>query len=141
MERRGVVIGFPLSARKRIELLTERCPAFGAIAERLPPAAHPLRPTCERLLAKVFTRVLHLPDVTRDEASALLDHDASADDVATEELERLRSDPATEDRHALLAELWDGEVEPAHRRVTRYYAALVARLYRLEPHVLRERSA
>lgn len=140
MDDRGIILKFPLAARLRIAQIAERCPALAAVADRLPPEGHHLRVPCERLLAKAFTRILHLPGLTWDEASAALAHDVSPDEFADAELGRLASDAATAERFALWEALWTDE-PPATQRVIRYYMALISVLYRLEPEVRAARTA
>lgn len=136
----AVILKFPLSARIRITQIVERCPALAAITDRLPPEGHHLRGTCERLLAKAFTRLLHLPGLTWDEAANAIAHDGSPDEFADAELGRLASDDATAERHALWQALWADESPPT-QRIIRYYVALISVLYRLEPHVCAARTA
>lgn len=140
MDDRGIILKFPLAARIRISQIVERCPALAAVTDRLPPEGHHLRVTCERLLAKAFTRLLHLPGLTWDEAAAAIAHDGSPDEFADAELGRLASDDATAERHALWEALWTDEPPPM-RRIIRYYVALISALYRLEPGLRAARTA
>lgn len=140
MDSRGIILKFPLAARIRIAQMVERCPAFAAVTDRLPPEDHHLRGVCERLLAKAFTRLLHLPGLTWDEAAAAIAHEGTPDDFADAELGRLASDDATAERHSLWEALWTDE-PPATQRIIRYYVALISALYRLEPEVCAARTA
>ncbi len=137
----ATVLAFPLSPRLRIRALTARCPALDAIVARLPSDGDPSRPACERALAAVFTRLLYLPDLTYDEAAAALDHAASQDAVTVEELALLYHDPDARERYDLWREVWLAERDPETCRATRYYFALLNRLYRMEYLFRRERQA
>lgn len=128
----GKVLRFPLPPKMRIRAIIARCPALGAVAARLPAEDDVLRGECERVLAQAFTLLLHLPDLTREEADAVLDHSAGVDETAAEELARLHQDTETAERYEIWREVWAGEDEPRTRSFARYCVALIARLYRLE---------
>jgi hypothetical protein len=137
----ATVLRFPLKTRMRIKAIVERCPAMGAVAARLPDNGDTLRDGCERMLARAFTLLLHLPDLTREEADVLLDHDAGIEETTLEELTRLSQDPEKVELYIVWREVW-ADVEDADiRRFARYVVALIARMYRLECHVKRERAA
>lgn len=139
MAEEHVLLRFPLRPRIRIGAIVERCPALGAIAASLPPEGDPSRAEHERVLAQAFMLLRHLPDVSREEADAALDHGASPDAVADEELGRLFH--GNEELYELWRVVWTDEVDQSLIAFGRYCVALVARLYRMEPQILREREA
>ncbi|MEY4744461.1 MAG: hypothetical protein RL272_406 [Candidatus Parcubacteria bacterium] len=136
----GTVLRFPLLPRMRILQIIERCPALGAIAARLPAEDDPRRVDCERVLAQAFTLLLHLPDVTREQADAALDHSAGAEAVTVEELARILRDPETAERYEIWRAVWESEDDPQTRTFARYCVALMSRLYRLESFARAESS-
>lgn len=129
---RGTVLPFPLLPKMRIWAIIDRCPALGAVAARLPAEDDVLRGESERVLAQAFTLLLHLPDLTREEADRVLDHSAGIEEVAAEELSYLHHDPEKTERYDIWREVWAGEDDPRIRAFARYCIALIARLYRLE---------
>ncbi|HTM68979.1 MAG TPA: hypothetical protein VL426_06815 [Candidatus Binatia bacterium] len=135
----AAVLRFPLKARMRVRAIVERCPALGAVADRLPPEGDGARCAHERVLAQAFTLLLHLPEVSREEADVALGHEASAEDVTVEELARLHEGNA--ELYEIWRCVWAEEADEALRAFGRYCVALIARLYRLEPHIRRERLA
>ncbi|HTK04373.1 MAG TPA: hypothetical protein VL500_02220 [Candidatus Eisenbacteria bacterium] len=139
VEAEANVLRFPLRTRMRIRAIVERCPAMGAVAARLPEDGDPARDECERMLARAFTLLLHLPDLTREEADAALDHEAGAEETAAEELAWLCQ--GNEELYAIWREVWADVEDAAVRGFARYAVALIARLYRLECLIRRERAA
>lgn len=131
------VLRFPLRPKMRIRAMVERCPALGAVADRLPGAEGSAYDEHERVLAQAFMLLRHLPDVTREEADDALSHAASADAVADEELGRLWDENA--ELYELWQCVWSGESDQALIAFGRYCVALIARLYRLEPLITAER--
>ncbi len=131
------VFHLPLSPRRRIAEIVSACPALAAISERLPDdqkkTAH------ERLLSELFQRLLHAPGLDLDTARELLDHDAPAESVADEEMAWLLADPDTRLLYDWWREIWEPLADPDLRRAARYYAGLLARLYRLERQLIVER--
>ncbi len=124
------VFHLPLSPRHRIAEIVSACPALAVISERLPEGQK--RMAHERLLSELFQRLLHAPDLTYETARELLDHDAPADAVADEEMAWLLADPETNLLYEWWREIWEPQTDPELRRSARYYAGLLARLYRLE---------
>jgi len=137
----ATVLRFPLRSRMRIKAIIERCPAMGAIAARLPEDGDPSRDGCEQVLARAFVLLLHLPDITREEADAALDHDAGIEETTTEELARLCHDSGKEELYGIWREVWVDVEDAGVRRFARYSVALISRLYRLECLIKRERAA
>ena len=85
--------------------------------------------------------LLHLPDLTRGEADAALDHEAGVEETTVEELARLCQDADKQDLYAIWREVWADVEDAGVKRFARYAVALIARLYRLECHIKRERTA
>jgi len=126
------VIDFPLSPRFFIEQSVAERPCLGAIAERLPSLDAADRLDEELVMAKLFSLMLHEPRLSYDEAKSALDHDAAPDDVAADELAEMRSDPGLNGLYEIWEAIWADEADAGLKDRARYYAALLARLYRLE---------
>lgn len=135
----ATLLKFPLLPRMRIRAIIERCPALGAVADRLPSEDAAERGGCERVLAQAFTLLLHLPDITREQADVILRHSADVETLTEEELAYVLHDPDKAERYDVWREVWADEDDPETRRFARYCVALIARLYRMEHFALRER--
>ena len=134
LDQTSNVFHLPTSPRFRIAEIVAACPALGAIAERLPTGAKLVEH--ERILSELFQRLLHSPGLTYEQAQELLDHGASPDAVADEEMAWLLADSDTELLYAWWREVWEPEEDQELRRGARYYAGLLARLYRLERQIM-----
>lgn len=128
----AIVLRFPLQPRIRIKAIIGRCPALGAVAARLPPEDDALYGEHERVLAQALTLLLHLPDLTREQADLVLDHAASPEAITIEELGYLHHDPDKADLYEVWRDVWDAEEDERVRNFARYCVALIARLYRME---------
>jgi hypothetical protein len=132
------LIQFPESPSYLIAKQIISCPALAAVAEKLPSQDDPSRLPSERIMVKLFRRLLHPLKLLREESDQLLDHAASRDAFTTEELAALAADKQTECVYEYWKEIWESEIDPVLQDRARYFAALVARLYRLEDIVLAE---
>lgn len=132
------IIQFPESPSYLIAKQVASCPALAAVADRLPSIDDPSRLPSERIMVKLFRRLLHPLKLLREESEQLLDHAAPRDAFTTDELAELAADRETECVYDYWKEIWESEDDPALQERARYFAALVARLYRLENIVLAE---
>lgn len=133
-----LIIQFPESPRHLIAKQVMSCPALGAVVDRLPSPDDPHRLSSERIMVRLFRRLLHPLKLLRDEAQQLLDHQTRREDFIAEELSGLAVDKDTACVYSYWEEIWETESDPVLRQNAQYYAALVARLYRLEDIVLAE---
>jgi len=132
------IIEFPVRPRMCIRAMVEACPALTAVAARLPPPTDAFYAASERLLAELFQRLLHPPQLRPEEAAEVLDHEASPERFTEEELVRLAGDPETRCIYDHWKDVWENETDPVLRMRAGYYAALLSRLYRMEYIVLCE---
>jgi hypothetical protein len=132
------IIQFPGSPSYLIAKQVASCPALGAVADRLPSIDDSSRLSSERIMVKLFRRLLHPLKLLREESDQLLDHGASPDAFVVDELAVLATDKETECVYEYWKEIWESEDDPVLQDRARYFAALVARLYRLENIVLAE---
>ncbi len=132
------IVEFPIRPRLCIRAMVDLCPALEPVADRLPPMTDALYGESERLLAELFQRLLHPPRLRPQEAAEVLDHAAPVDDFVADELAALAADPETRCVYDYWKEVWEDETDPVLRRRAGYYAALLARLYRMEYIVLNE---
>jgi len=132
------LIRFPESPSYLIEKQITSCPALAAVADKLPSPDDPSRLPSERIMVKLFRRLLHPLRLLREESDQLLDHGAARDAFTTEELAELATNKETECVYEYWKEIWESEIDPVLQDRARYFAALVARLYRLEDIVLAE---
>ncbi len=132
------LIEFPIRPRVCIRDMIGLCPALAAVADRLPPPTDALYAESERLLAELFQRLLHPPRLLLHEAAEILDHAAPIDAFTDDELAALANDPETRCVFDYWKDVWEDEADPVLSRRAGYYAALLARLYRMEYIVLNE---
>ncbi len=133
------LVRLPNAATGHIQRFVDRYPVYAPVAELLPAEPGPFRLRCERILSELFRRTLHAPKLTREQAAAIVAHDGARREFADEELRLMAGDPETAYLYAIWAELWQDEEDEAVLAAARYFAALLARLYRLE-YVVRYRT-
>ncbi|MFA6603724.1 MAG: hypothetical protein WCT10_02685 [Patescibacteria group bacterium] len=129
----------PRAAAGHIQRFIGRYPVYAPVAALLPAETSTFRPCCERILSELFRRTLHAPKLASAQAAAAIVHDTPRREFADEELRLMENDPETAGLHAIWAEVWQDESDPELREMARYFAALFARLYRLE-HLIRHRD-
>ena len=132
------IIEFPVRPRLCIQAMVEACPALAAVVDRLPPMTDARYAASERLLSELFQRLLHPPRLLPQEASDILDHSSLPDAFTDHELADLAGDPETRCVYDHWKTVWEDEEDPVLRSRAGYYAALLARLYRMEYIVLNE---
>jgi len=126
------LIDFPLSPRFFIAAAVAERPYLGAIADRLPREDDPRRQDCETVLAKIVSLMLYDLRLTYDQARQALGRDAAPAALTDEELALLKADPQFGGVYDIWEAVWAAEDDAVVRDNARYYAALLARLYRLE---------
>ena len=133
------VVRLPNASAEHIRRFIDRYPVYAPVADRLPNEAGTFRLRCERILSELFRRTIHAPKLTRVQVDAIVAHEGTRSMFAAEELRVMASDPETADLYAIWAEVWEDEEDEAVLDMARYFAALLARLYRLE-YVVRYRA-
>ena len=126
------VIRLPNAASDHIRRFIERYPVYAPVADRLPSDPGPFRARCERSLSELFRRTLHAPRLTREQAAAIVTHDGSWSDLTKAELVAMAANEETAGLFELWFEVWKDEEDEAVQNAVCYFAALLARLYRLE---------
>lgn len=131
------VVSLPLSPEKRIELVSERCPALKAIAvKHLLSAGTPWRAMDVELLAALFQfGLMGDPRQSYDEACDLFVRHrviTFSDVFAVLELDHVAADPDMQGRCALWHRLLSLETAKERRCRLRFFIALLSLLYRHE---------
>lgn len=133
------VIAFPNASREFINDMAAASSVIALVAERTLAIPNLPQPRLEQLLAGLLERVVWLPRMSRADAENLVDAGLeSRDALIIAEIGDMRANAKARDLLALWKDVWDLAETEELREAVMYAAALLWRLYRLEPQVLRE---
>lgn len=119
-----------LCQRRAVEI-----PAYRPIVERLKEESPVVRKQCACQLAELFRRRLYTLDLTEAQAKTIVAHKESKEHFIAAEFLRMQADEKWKSVYMMWQSLWCDIADSRVRTFTRYAAAMLARLYYLEPTV------